>query len=383
MIGLDTDPNVSGTMRMHWQVAHYTFSVIWGGKSLIGKMVIGAILLTAGVLVLMPLQYTSEAVIQLNFNRHEPTNKGGGQPIATLDPAALVDGEVRLIRSWRTLGAVVTQLGLDKDGRFTGQSRLSVGFTWLRAVLPGASASPTPHDRAVATLMQTVRVQNQPRSYLISVIVTATDADQAQSLANAVAMEYLRVTAIRTVAAEEADAQAEIAALSSVFGQHHPSLRRGMLRLELLHKKADLLRNARSAEDIRAIAGEGPAFIPADKSSIPSGPNGKLTLTAAALVGFAGGVFLVLRRHRRGGLMLSTVGTGLGFHVEALRRMKEWLWGALARQQQGRQSPATITSWPFGPTGSCSRRLRYGLRRAAPAGLAAARRYFRQIRSNM
>ena len=300
------EPGISDAVQMQQEVARYTFSALWRRKWTIVGMVLVCILPAAGVLVVMPPQYSSEAVIQLNFDRHEPNNRPRNRSIATLDPASLVDGEIQVIHSRQTASAVVTRLGLEKDPAFTRPPTFSIALDRLRSAMGAAAASPTPHDRAVATLMRKVQVLNRPHSYLISIAVTSVDPGQARLLANAVAEEYLRVAAIRNLVQEESDARTEIAILDGEYGKRHPSVQRGELRLEQIRKHLDRLRHAPSSADILALADAAPSFIPADKSSVPSGPKARLILAAAGLLGCAGGIFLALRRQRRDERMLAT-----------------------------------------------------------------------------
>ena len=286
-------------MRSHGEVAHYTLSLLWRAKWFITGIVTASALLAGASTALIPIQYTSEAVIQLNFDREEPATGPRTRLVANLDAPALMDSEVRLIRSRATASAVVTSLGLASDAGFTRQSQVSHTLLWLRAALGGtAPEAPTPDDLAVAALMQRVRVESQARSYLIAISITSQSPETSLLLANAVATEYLRATAIRDWVEQGMRARAEFSALAATYGDRHPSLQQALSRIEENRARVQSLRASRSAAEIAALAGGGPTLIPAKANRVPSGPNAHLLMGAAAVIGFVAAVFLVLARDR-------------------------------------------------------------------------------------
>lgn len=293
------DPGATSPMRSHGEVAHYTLALLWRAKWFMAGIVIGSALLAGVSTALIPTQYTSDAVIQLNFNREEPATGSRTRLVANLDAPALMDSEVRLIRARTTALAVVASLGLASDADFTQQSRVSRALLWLRAALGGTvPEAPTPDDLAVATLMQRVRVESQARSYLIAISITSPSPETSLLLANAVATEYLRATAIRDRAEQEMRAQAEFSALAATYGERHPSFQQALSRIEENRTRVQSLRASRSAAEIVALAGGGPTLIPAEANRIPSGPNAQLLMGAAAVIGLVMAVFLVLARDR-------------------------------------------------------------------------------------
>jgi uncharacterized protein involved in exopolysaccharide biosynthesis len=292
-------------MEMHQIVARYTLSALWQGKWFILAIVTLCLLVAAGGVALIPPYYTSEAILQLSFSREEPA-EGSQRVVATLDASAMMESEVRLIRSRAIASAVVTRLGLENSPELTRRSRLSGALQWLQTELGIASVPPTKYDLAVAALMQRVRVEIQGRSYLLAIIATSNAPAEASALANAVATEYLRTTAMREVGRQAFGAQAELMALASVYGKRHPNFQRGTLQLERIRQRLDALPNAHSVQEIIAIAGGGPTLIPANTVLAPSGPNAKLILGAAGFVGVVAGMFLVLHRHRQGQVLGGT-----------------------------------------------------------------------------
>ena len=208
----------AGSLRKHYEgIAHDTLVTIGRRKFMIAAIIFAALLLATAALVLIGPRYTAEALIQLNFSNEEPVARGGGQPAVSMDPVALVDGAARVIRSPTTAGAVVARLGLDKDPYFARESTLWRGLSSARILIGLTGVAPSPRDLAIKTLMAMVAVNHEPRSYLISIGVTAGDPARAAALANTVALEYLRGQMLDQLTEEQTAAAREFAQLSSVY----------------------------------------------------------------------------------------------------------------------------------------------------------------------
>jgi hypothetical protein len=187
-------------------------------------------------------------------------------------------------------------LGLDNDPAYTHQSlpARALSSVWSVLGLP----APTPRDLAVERLMRQTTVTNDPRSYLITVAVTASDPERAAQLANWVASEYLRGRLREQAIEAYAVAEREMTALSSVFGQRHPSYLNGSAKLGRL--KADLAAAREVAtEEREAVAGQdmvrfaaGQSLLPAEAVMVPSGPNTMLLFALTILVALAVGILL-------------------------------------------------------------------------------------------
>lgn len=274
-----------------------TLAALWRGKGAIFASLSAALLVSVIALVLTPPRYTGEAIIRFSFDGQETAAAGAkAQPIATLDPAALVDGAARIIRSRAVASAVVTRLGLDRDPRFTHDSRLMRSLTAMRSALrlQQPVAGPSPHELAVATLMSQVAVTNEPRSYLITIDATAVDPKRAADFANAVALEYLRSEVIQRLNEARVGAEQDLDELASIYGIRHPNYLRGQERLEQL--KANLEAARQNGELTALLDSEiGPSLIPADVVAIPSSPNPRIIIGLAALIGLAIGAWLALR----------------------------------------------------------------------------------------
>lgn len=293
--------SASGTtspIRAHYEVARYTLLVLWRGRWLIARLMAACVVLAAAVLAVLPARYTSEALIQLNFTREEPANGSRRLVVATLDGPSLIDSGVRLLRSRATASAVVNRLGLAEDRTFARQSSISTVLYWLGTILGQGPRWPSRHDLAVETLMKNVRVENQSRSNLISITVSSPDPEKSRLLANAVALEYLRASAMRDLAQQQLSAESELSGLLAQLGARHPTVQRAQLRVEQVRAELDRLRDAPALTGVVALSGDGPTLIPADNVSVPSGPNAKLILIMAWVIGLGAGVFVVLYRER-------------------------------------------------------------------------------------
>jgi uncharacterized protein involved in exopolysaccharide biosynthesis len=279
-------------LRTHYeQVARDTLRVIWQRKPLITAIMGAALILASIALVLIGPHYTAEAIIQLNFVREESATGMKIQPVAAVDAFALVDSAARGIRSRATASAVVAQLGLDKDPDFAREPTLWRVLSGARAVLGLRGAAPTPHDLAVNHLMRTVKVSNDPRSYLISVAVTTGDPERAAALANAVGFEYLRGQLLQQVTEATAAAERELGELSSVYGVLHPTYLAGRGKLEGLQLRLSGLRQESPREDVvKQVMGQ--SFLAAERDLLPSGPNLLLVLGLTLGAALALGIWL-------------------------------------------------------------------------------------------
>jgi uncharacterized protein involved in exopolysaccharide biosynthesis len=284
----------TGSLRKYYEgIAHDTLLTIWRRKAMIAAIVFAAILLTSVALVLIGPRYTAEALVQLNFSSEEPLARGAGPPVVSIDPVALVDGAARVIRSPTNAGAVVTRLGLDKDPSFARESILWRVLSTGRVLLGLAGVTPSPRDLAIKTLTGMVAVNHEPRSYLISIGVTAGDPARAATLANTVALEYLRGQMIDQLTDEQASAAREFAQLSSVYGVHHPNYIAQRAKLDNVQARLSALQKGGAADDAYRLA-RGQSFIAAQEIMIPSGPNIPVVLGFTMAASLAAGIWLAL-----------------------------------------------------------------------------------------
>jgi len=276
-------------LRAHYAVvAQDTLRILWRRKGLIAATVAAGLAIAIIALAQMGPRYMSEALIQLNLNR-DVTSGTKSQPIASVDAADVVNSAARIIRSQTTADAVVVKLGLAKKPDFEPAGYLARWFSALRSAVGLQLTAPTPHDLAVDALMRQVRVTTEPRSYVISVVVTSGSPEVSARLANAVAIEYLHSRRVQELAEARSVAEHDLADASLVFGPRHPTFLRTRARLEQLDAQLATLRDT-LAEDPIKLAEQG--VIAARKVMRPSGANVPAYLALAVVVSLSLGICL-------------------------------------------------------------------------------------------
>jgi uncharacterized protein involved in exopolysaccharide biosynthesis len=281
-------------LQPHYRgIACVALRILWRRKLLIGALPIAALLVSSIALVLIGPSYKAEAVIALNFDRENQTADTRAQPIPSVDATALVNSAALAIRSRATATAVVTRLGLDEDADFTPESGLHRVLSVAREALGLNGAPQSPRDVAVSHLMQRFTVTNEPRSYLISITFTTRDPEQSARLANAVALEYLRGHMLQEVVDARAAVERDLTQLSSVYGVAHPNYVLGRRKLESLESRLSALRDGSLPEDALKLM-IGQSFVPAERNTVPSGPNIKLILGVTAGASLAVAIWLAL-----------------------------------------------------------------------------------------
>ncbi|MGA2494112.1 MAG: Wzz/FepE/Etk N-terminal domain-containing protein [Roseiarcus sp.] len=290
-------PREIGALRVHReQVARETLKALWRGKWLVVASFCVAFAVAVAALLLVPPRYTATATIQFNFDRDQSGAEATkNQPVAILDPYALVGDAAHNIRSRAVAAAVVARLELDRDPHFVG---LPVSWRALAAMrlalrLGAPQIAPFPRELAIAALMNRVTVTNEPRSYLISISFSANDPERAAIVANTVALEYLRAETAERVDRRLAAAEQEAATVSLVYGSQHPARQHSEEKLKRLRESLDALRRGSDLADSSKFDG-GSSLIPAQRDDVPSNPDVNLALGLASLVGLAIGVWMAL-----------------------------------------------------------------------------------------
>jgi capsular polysaccharide biosynthesis protein len=276
-------------LRAHYgAVAQHALRILWQRKWLIAGTVVAALVIAVIAVTQMAPRHTSEALIQVDLS---PDTGTKSQSTVSVDATEVAGSVARIIRSRTTADAVVTRLGLDRDPRFERQPRLSRWLSAARSALGLQQTALTPRDLAVDALMRQVRVTAEPRSYLISVAVTAGDPEIAAKLANAVAVEYLRRQTLKELTEARSAVEHDLTDASLVYGPRHSTYLRASTKLEQLDARVAALRDASSTEDLIKLA-TGHSLIAADKVMKPSGPNILVILTLATLAGLSLGICL-------------------------------------------------------------------------------------------
>ena len=293
------DDESSPDLRGHYEVvARQALSAFWRHKWLSAAMVVLAVAIALIGLVLVEPHYTAEVIIEPQFMGVEARQGVIVGPIASLDPTALVESQIRLIRSRAVAEAVVTRLGLDSNPAFTSQSALGREVMAVRATFGLQKSPPTARDLAENELMRRVQVKNEPRSYLISISASSADPSMSPLLVDTVALEYLRYRALEEITATTIAADRELAEVASVFGERHPKFLRARARAEGVRSVADALRRASSAAEVIRLA-PGPRILLAGRAGVLSGPDITLVIGLSAVVGLVVGLWMSHRNASR------------------------------------------------------------------------------------
>jgi uncharacterized protein involved in exopolysaccharide biosynthesis len=273
-------------------------SAVRARSALIMAGLAAALALASAALVIIGANYEGRAMIQFDFIREEPATGTKILPTASVDATAVLNSAAPIIRSHATANAVVTRLGLDEDPAFARGSLAWRVLSYLRSLLGFEVTVPSNHDLAEAQLLRRITVTSDPRSYLISISVTAVDPERAATLANTVALEYLRGQLLQQVTDSYANAERAMSEISSIYGTRHPAYQSKQTQLEVLRRN---LREVREEpfDEVVASRVTGQSFTAAQKVTLPSGPSIPLVLGLTAVTELCAGAWLALRPWRR------------------------------------------------------------------------------------
>jgi uncharacterized protein involved in exopolysaccharide biosynthesis len=258
-------------LRAHYQgIAHDVFAILWRYRALIVLFIVGGFASSIVAIITLPPRYTSEAILQVDFSRDEPNTATKTQRIASMEAAAVVESTLRILRSRTLASAVVSRLGLADDRDFSSSSRLMHAVWSARHALGLAGVTPTAHDIATEKLANALHANIVPRSYVISIAISAGDPNRAAQLVNAVVLEYLRSQHIQQLATAQRNLERDIAEMSAVYGVRHPRTLDVQQKLENLQTRIAGWRRANAPAEAALEAGE---FVLAEAVMMPSGPS--------------------------------------------------------------------------------------------------------------
>lgn len=282
-------------LRSHYQgVADDVLRILWRHGILIALFTAAGLAAAVVAIVTLAPRYTSEAILQVSFNRDEPNTTTKTQRIASMEAAAVVESAVRILRSRALASAVVSRLDLANDPAFSTPSRLARLVRSMREMIGLPVVIPTAEDIAAERLAGVLQINIVPRSYVISIAISAGEPERAAQLANAVVIEYLRGLQLQQLAEIQRNLERDIAEISAIYGAHHPRNLDAREKLrELQVRIAGLRRVNMSADAASAAAGE---FLPAEAVMVPSGPSAPvvIALILAAFLLACGVVITVL-----------------------------------------------------------------------------------------
>jgi uncharacterized protein involved in exopolysaccharide biosynthesis len=211
--------------RAHYgDLAVRTLASIVQHGGFIVSIVAFALVLACISIPLMPRKYSAEALVYPNLLSRE---QGKVAALASVDGAAIVTGDARLIRSDAVLRAVAMRLGNDPEAA-PPRSWATRGLDWLRTAVLPETRNHSPLDRTVAMLRNKVTVMNDTRSYLISISFTASSADEAAQVVNAIVIEYLRDKAKQRWLNKVRELREQLA----IYGKKHPKSLQALAELD-------------------------------------------------------------------------------------------------------------------------------------------------------
>jgi uncharacterized protein involved in exopolysaccharide biosynthesis len=264
-------------LRAHYQgVSHDVLRIMWRHRILIALFVAVGLVSAVAAIITLPPRYTSEAILQVNFNRDEPNTATKTQRIASMEAAAVVESTVRILRSRALASAVVARLDLASDPAFAAPST-RMRFIWsARKALGLPVIIPTAQDIAAERLSTALLVTIVPRSYVVSLAISAGQPERAAQLVNTVVLEYLRGQQLQQLADTQRILERDVADMSVIYGAHHPRYIDAREKLQELQVRIAGLRRMDMSVD--AAAAEASEFVPAEAIMMPSGPSAPIII---------------------------------------------------------------------------------------------------------
>jgi uncharacterized protein involved in exopolysaccharide biosynthesis len=284
--------------RAHYEdVTLRALSSIVRYKWRIALLVAVVLAVACAMIPIMPRKYTAEALIYPNlFSREQKNEQGKVVPLASVDAAAIVTGEARLLRSDAFLRTVAKRLGQVPDAALPGSWAMQ-NFDWLRATLLPETRSHSPFDRTVAMLRNKVAVMNDTRSYLISISFTAPSADESARVVNAFVIQYVRDKAIQRQLDRVNSAEAALQQQMAVYGEKHPKALHAAAERDAAGVALEAVMNPQDGEQ-GDIAGDQSVRL-AIPNQTPTSPNGFMILGLSFLSALLAGICLAIWLDRR------------------------------------------------------------------------------------
>ena len=260
---------------------------------LVASVVTLALMLAFLILPLLPRKYSATAVVYPKLFS-SPQEKSVA--LASIEASAVVTSEARLIRSDAILQAVAKRLALDVvDPR--SSSSVAQSLKWIQVLFLPETLRHSPLDRTVAMLRSNVAVTSESRSYVISISFTATSADEAARVANAIAIEYLRERSKQGRRDMVIAAEAELARQLAINGEKHPKVLRAEDELSAVRAALTATGSPEADGQDGIMADDGVGLAIPNRT--PTSPKGLTILGLAFILGLLSGVGLALWRDRQ------------------------------------------------------------------------------------
>ncbi|MBR0874908.1 hypothetical protein JQ633_31440 [Bradyrhizobium tropiciagri] len=258
---------------------------------LIAVFVALALVIACILIPLLPRKYSAEALIYPNLVSREQSKVVA---LGNTDGASIVNGEALLIRSEALLRAVAKRLGQDPN---VSGSWLKMHLDRFRAAWLPETRSYSPFDRTVAALRKRIVVTNETRSYLISISFTASSAEEAARVVNAVVAEYLRDKVRQRRQNKVVAAEAELRERLALYGEKHPKTLQAVDELEADRTSLEAAMN--SQDDDQLEVADNQSVRLAVPNYTPTSPKGIMIFGLSILFGLLAGVGFAFWRDRR------------------------------------------------------------------------------------
>ena len=280
--------------RAHYaDLARRTLSSIVKHRTFIFKCLAVAFVLGCIAIPLMPRKYSAEALIYPNLLA---SDQDKAVAKASIDGATMVTGEARAIRSDAIMRAVAIRLGNDpKPG--SSRSWLRLPIDWFRAAWLPETLNYSSFDRAVALLRNRVVVMNDTRSYVISISFTASTAEEAAQVANAVVTEYLRDKIRQRMLNKVVSAESALREQRAIYGEKHPKTLQAVAELEAERASLDAAMNSQDSDQYE-VANDQSVKL-AVPNYTPTSPKGFVVFGLALLLALVVGIGVAVRRDRK------------------------------------------------------------------------------------
>jgi uncharacterized protein involved in exopolysaccharide biosynthesis len=263
----------------------------------IALLVAVVLAVACAVIPIMPRKYTAEALIYPDlFSREQRNEQDKVVALASVDAAAIVTGEARLLRSDAFLRAVAKRLGQVREAALP-RSWAMQQVDWLRITLLPETRTHSPFERTVAMLRNKVAVMNDTRSYLISISFTAPSPDEAARVVNAFVIQYLRDKAIQRQLDRVNSAETVLQQQMAVYGEKHPKALHAAAERDAARAALEAVMNPQDG-DQGDIAGDQSVRV-AVPNQTPTSPNGFMILGLSFLSALLAGICLAIWLDRR------------------------------------------------------------------------------------
>jgi uncharacterized protein involved in exopolysaccharide biosynthesis len=281
-----------GDYRVYYaDLAARTLSSIVRHRWFIVKFVAVTLALACISIPLIPRKYSAEALIHPSLFSREQDKVVA---LASVDGAAMVNGEARLIRSDAVLRAVAMRLGHDPEAKSRSRARLVLD--WIRAEFLPETRNHSSFDRTVALLRNKVVVMNDTRSYLISISFTASTADEAAQVVNAFVTEYLSYKSKQRGLDKIDVAEAELRRQQAIYGDKHPKTLQAVAELDAQRASIEAAMNLREG-DQDEVANDRSVRLAAPNQT-PTSPKGSVILALSFLSALLVSIGLAVWRDR-------------------------------------------------------------------------------------